>query len=47
MRVSLNVGLSVEQLRQVAQLLADQVGAEPAQRARDALGRALATDSAR
>lgn len=47
MRISLNVGLSVEQLRQVAQLLADQVGAEPAQRARDALGRALATDSAR
>lgn len=47
MRISLNVGLSVEQLRQVAPLLADQVGAEPAQRARDALGRALATDAAR
>lgn len=47
MRVSMNVGLSAEQLQQVAQVLADRVGAEHAQRANAALSRALAPAAAR
>lgn len=43
MRISLNVGLTAEQLRQLAQLLAERVDAASAQRARQALARHLAT----
>jgi alkylhydroperoxidase/carboxymuconolactone decarboxylase family protein YurZ len=43
MRISLNVGLTAEQLRQLAQLLAERVDAASAQRAREALARHLAT----
>ncbi|KAF1018811.1 MAG: hypothetical protein GAK30_03472 [Paracidovorax wautersii] len=42
MRISLNVGLSAGQLHQVGQVLSDRVGAEAAQRARDALAQQLA-----
>jgi len=47
MRVSLNVGLSAKQMQQVVQELGDRVGAEHAQRARDALARALTGDPPR
>jgi 4-carboxymuconolactone decarboxylase len=47
MRVSMNVGLTANQLRQVAQVLADRVDAESARRAREALARQLATPSGR
>lgn len=43
MRISLNVGLTAEQLRALAQLLAERVDAASAQRARAALARHLAT----
>jgi len=43
MRVSMNVGLTANQLRQLTQVLADRVDAENARRARDALARQLAT----
>jgi 4-carboxymuconolactone decarboxylase len=43
MRVSMNVGLSANQLRQLTQVLADRVDAENARRAREALARQLAT----
>ena len=45
MRVSMNVGLTANQLRQVTQLLADRVDAESARRAREALARQLAVPS--
>jgi 4-carboxymuconolactone decarboxylase len=47
MRVSMNVGLTANQLRQLIQVLTDRVDAENARRARDALGRHLATTSGR
>ena len=47
MRVSMNVGLTANQLRQVTQVLADRVEAESARRAREALARQLATPSGR
>jgi alkylhydroperoxidase/carboxymuconolactone decarboxylase family protein YurZ len=40
MRISMNVGLTASQLRQFTQVLADRVGADHAQRAREALGAA-------
>ncbi|WP_427308197.1 carboxymuconolactone decarboxylase family protein [Cupriavidus sp. H39] len=43
MRISLNVGLTVSQLRQLVQVLADRVDAASASRAREALSRHLAT----
>lgn len=43
MGISLNVGLTASQLRQLAQVLADRVDAEHARRAREALDRQLAT----
>ena len=43
MRISMNVGLTAGQLRQVSQVLADHVDAEYARRAREALERHLAT----
>lgn len=43
MRVSMNVGLTASQLRQLTQVLADRVDAENARRAREALARQLAT----
>lgn len=43
MRISLNVGLTPEQLRALAQLLAERVDAASAQRTREALARHLAT----
>ena len=43
MRISMNVGLTAGQLRQLAQVLADRVDAEYARRAREALERHLAT----
>ncbi|MCC2677248.1 MAG: carboxymuconolactone decarboxylase, partial [Ramlibacter sp.] len=45
MRVSMNVGLTASQLRQLTQVLADSVGAENGQRARDALARQLAAST--
>lgn len=45
MRISMNVGLTPNQLRQLAQVLADRVDAEHARRAREALDRQLATKS--
>lgn len=42
MRISMNVGLSAAQLRQVAQVLADRVGADNGRRAREALDQQLA-----
>jgi alkylhydroperoxidase/carboxymuconolactone decarboxylase family protein YurZ len=42
MRISMNVGISASQLRQLAQVLADRVGADAAQRARAGLGKQLA-----
>lgn len=43
MRISMNVGLTAAQLRQLVQVLADRVDADPARRAREALERHLAT----
>ena len=45
MRVSMNVGLTPNQLRQLTQVLADRVDADNARRAREALERQLATKS--
>lgn len=45
MGISLNVGLTASQLRQLAQVLADRVDASHARRAREALDRQLATRS--
>ena len=45
-RISMNVGLSVRQLQQLGQLLADRVDADSARRAREALARHLATQPA-
>lgn len=45
MRISMNVGLTAGQLRQLTQVLADRVDAESARRAREALARHLATMS--
>lgn len=45
MGISMNVGLTANQLRQLAQVLADRVGTEQARRAREALDRQLATQS--
>ncbi|MBT2336582.1 carboxymuconolactone decarboxylase family protein [Variovorax paradoxus] len=45
MRISMNVGLTAGQLRQLTQVLADRVDAEHARRAREALERHLATAS--
>lgn len=41
MRISMNVGLTIGQLRQLVQVLADQVDADTAQRAREALERQI------
>ena len=46
-RISMNTGLTEGQLRQLTDVLADRVDAEPAQRARAALGRHLATPAPR
>lgn len=46
MRISMNVGLTVGQLRQLVQVLADQVDADAAQRAREALERQITATSA-
>jgi alkylhydroperoxidase/carboxymuconolactone decarboxylase family protein YurZ len=43
MRISMNVGLTAGQLRQLAQVLADRVDLEHSGRAREALERHLAT----
>uniref|UniRef100_UPI004039B3E4 carboxymuconolactone decarboxylase family protein n=1 Tax=unclassified Variovorax TaxID=663243 RepID=UPI004039B3E4 len=45
MRVGMNTGLSAAQLGQLAQVLADRVGPDPAARAREALRRQLAARS--
>jgi alkylhydroperoxidase/carboxymuconolactone decarboxylase family protein YurZ len=45
MRISMNVGLTASQLRQLTQVLADRVGADNAQRAREALERQLTPKS--
>lgn len=45
MRISVNVGLTAGQLRQLTQVLAERVGAEHERRAREALERHLATTS--
>jgi alkylhydroperoxidase/carboxymuconolactone decarboxylase family protein YurZ len=45
-RISMNVGLSAQQLQQLGQLLADRVDADSARRAREALARHLATQPA-
>ena len=45
MGISLNTGLTADQLRQLTQVLADRVDAEHARRAREALDRQLATKS--
>lgn len=47
MGISLNVGLTAEQLTQLTQVLADRVDAEYARRAREALTRQLATRASR
>jgi 4-carboxymuconolactone decarboxylase len=47
MRVSMNVGLTASQLRQLTRVLADRVDAESARRAREALARQLATPAGR
>ena len=47
MGISMNVGLTVAQLNQLTQVLADQVDAEPARRARDALARQMAARGTR
>ena len=43
MRISMNVGLTADQLRQLTQVLAQRVDADAAKRAREALARHLAT----
>jgi alkylhydroperoxidase/carboxymuconolactone decarboxylase family protein YurZ len=43
MGISMNVGLTANQLRQLAQVLAERVDADAAKRAREALARHLAT----
>jgi len=45
-RISMNVGLSVRQMQQLGQVLADRVDADSARRAREALARHLATQPA-
>ena len=45
-RISMNVGLSAQQMQQLGQLLADRVDADSARRAREALARHLATQPA-
>ena len=45
MRVSMNVGLTASQLRQLTQVLANRVDADNARRAREALERQLASNS--
>jgi len=45
MRISMNVGLTAGQLRQLTQILADRVDAESARRAHEALDRQLVTAS--
>jgi alkylhydroperoxidase/carboxymuconolactone decarboxylase family protein YurZ len=45
MRISMNVGLTASQLRQLTQVLADRVGADNARRAREALEKQRATRS--
>ena len=47
MRISMNVGLTATQLQQLAAVLQERVGAQNAQRARAALARHLATQTAR
>jgi 4-carboxymuconolactone decarboxylase len=47
MGISMNVGLTVSQLNQLAQVLADKVDAQAARRAREALARQLARKAAR
>ncbi|SAK85386.1 carboxymuconolactone decarboxylase [Caballeronia catudaia] len=42
MRISMNIGLSADQMRQVGEVLADRVDGNAAQRAREALDRQLA-----
>jgi len=44
MRIGMNVGLTVAQLRQLMEVLADRVDADTARRAREALDRHLATE---
>jgi alkylhydroperoxidase/carboxymuconolactone decarboxylase family protein YurZ len=46
-RISMNTGLTEGQLRQLTDVLAERVAAEPAQRAREALARHLATTGPR
>jgi alkylhydroperoxidase/carboxymuconolactone decarboxylase family protein YurZ len=43
MRISMNVGVTAQQLHQLVQVLAGQVDAKAAQRAHEALERQLAT----
>ncbi len=43
MRISMNVGLTEKQLRQVTEVLAERVGADNSRRAREALDRHIAT----
>lgn len=43
MRISLNTGLTADQLRQLSQVLADRVDADTARRAQEALNRQLAS----
>ncbi|MNV81041.1 Carboxymuconolactone decarboxylase family protein [compost metagenome] len=45
-RISMNVGLSAQQMQQLGQLLADRVDAGSARRAHEALARHLATQPA-
>lgn len=47
MRISMNVGITATQLRQLCQVLADRVAADAARRAREALERQLAAASER
>ena len=47
MRISMNVGLTQSQLRQLGQVLADRVDADSATRAHDALEKQVAAKSAR
>ncbi|TWG79058.1 hypothetical protein L602_000800001270 [Cupriavidus gilardii J11] len=46
MRISMNVGLTAAQLRQLTQVLADRVDADSARRARAALEKQLAAGAA-
>lgn len=47
MRISMNVGLTASQLRQLATVLSEQVGSDHAQRAREALDRQLSSQAGR